>query len=303
MKRNNQRAGREPDAITRLTRTQMHDLCRRIHTAVNGDLPAAGSRRLGPHQSVRLVLASPRHNLEQELLAELSGVSQPTVSRVLAAWTPLIAGALEENIPTADGLDPGAQPIVDGTLVPCWAWRDKPELYSGKHHTTGMNLQVACTLTGRLAWASDPVPGRIHDARALTESGLLDNNNDPSSSDPTRHPPTRHIADKGYVGLGLITPVKKLPGASPVRGRQERQPGHRPDQVADRTSHRQPQNLAHPQNRLQTPHRHPPGHHHSNTRNHIHLHPMNKPPCSMAAMNLRVQATRSSSVNQVLVVA
>ena len=208
----NQGTGRKPDAITRLTRTQMHDLRRRIHAAVNGDLPAAGSRRPGLRQSVRLVLASPRHNLDQEFLAELSGVSQPTVSRVLSVWTPLIAATLEDNVPTADGLDPGAQPIIDGTLVPCWAWRDKPELHPGKHHTTGMNRQVACTPTGRLAWASDPVPGRIHDARALTESGLLDNNNDPSNDDPTRHPPTRHIADKGYVGLGLITPAPKLPG-------------------------------------------------------------------------------------------
>ena len=81
----NQGTGRKLDAITRLTRTRMHDLCRRIHTAVNGDLPAAGSRRLGLRQSVRLVLASPRHNLEQEFLAELFGVSQPTVSRVLSA--------------------------------------------------------------------------------------------------------------------------------------------------------------------------------------------------------------------------
>ena len=34
----------------------------------------------------------------------------------------------------------------------CWSWHDRPELYSGKHHTTGVNLQVACTLAGQLAW-------------------------------------------------------------------------------------------------------------------------------------------------------
>ena len=189
----------------------MHDLCRRIHAATGGDLPSAGSRRLGPHQSVRLVLASLRHNLEQELLAELFGISQPTVSRVLAAWTPLIAGVLEENVPTVDDLDPDTQLIVDGTLVPCWAWRDKPELYSGKHHTTGVNLQVACTLGGRLAWASDPLPGRVHDARALTESGLLEGPGETTTHDPGSSS-VPHIADKGYVGMGLITPVKKLPG-------------------------------------------------------------------------------------------
>lgn len=212
MKRNNQGTGRRPHAITRLTRTQIQDLCQKIHATTGGDLPAAGSRRLGPFQSIRLVLASLRHNLEQEPLAQLFGISQPTVSRVLTAWTPLIAAALEQNVPTADDLDPNTQLIIDGTLVPCWAWRDKPELYSGKHHTTGVNLQVACTLTGHLAWVSDPVPGRTHDARALTESGLLDNNNMLTGNDPTRYPLIRHIADKGYVGMGLITPVKKPAG-------------------------------------------------------------------------------------------
>ena len=211
MTRNNQGTGRKPDTITRLTRTQIQDLCRRIHAATGGDLPSAGSRRLGPHQSIRLVLASLRHNLEQELLAELFGISQPTVSRVLSAWTPLIAGALEENIPTADDLDPDTRLIVDGTLVPCWAWRDKPELHPGKHHTTGVNLQVACTLAGRLAWASDPLPGRVHDARALSESGLLEGPGETTTHDPGSSS-APHIADKGYVGMGLITPVKKLPG-------------------------------------------------------------------------------------------
>jgi len=56
------------------------------------------------------------------------------------------------------------------------------------------------------------MPGRTHDARALTESGLLHPNSDSQSNDSPRYPLTRHIADKGYIGLGLITPVKKLPG-------------------------------------------------------------------------------------------
>ncbi|WP_390896279.1 hypothetical protein [Propionibacterium acidifaciens] len=48
----------------------------------------------------------------------------------------------------------------------------------------------------------------MHDARALTESGLLDIEDD----DPDRSPHPRHIADKGYTGLDLITPTKKPAG-------------------------------------------------------------------------------------------
>jgi hypothetical protein len=46
-------------------------------------------------------------------------------------------------------------------------------LYSGKHQTTGLNVQLACTLTGDLAWISEPVDGRRHDTYCLSESGVL----------------------------------------------------------------------------------------------------------------------------------
>ena len=75
-----------------------------------------------------------------------------------------------------------------------------PELYSGKHKTTGVNVRVACDLTGRLAFISYPMPGRTHDAHALKETGLLD------------HITTGQlIGDKGYIGLGMITPVQTQP--------------------------------------------------------------------------------------------
>lgn len=92
---------------------------------------------------------------------------------------------------------------MDGTLLPCWSWSSHPGLHSGKHHTTGFNVQVACTHTGRLAWVSDPVPGSRHDTYALRTSGFLDH-----------FPATNHVGDKGCIGLGMITPVRKQPGQS-----------------------------------------------------------------------------------------
>ena len=66
----------------------------------------------------------------------------------VTAYTPLIARALEVSVPTVEDLDPTVQLIVDGTLLQCWSWADHPELYSGKHQTTGVNVQVACTPLG-----------------------------------------------------------------------------------------------------------------------------------------------------------
>ena len=66
------------------------------------------------------------------------------------------------------------QYIVDGTLLPCWSWADHSELYSGKHKTTGINVQIACRPEdGELAWISDPVVGSRHDTYCLGESRVL----------------------------------------------------------------------------------------------------------------------------------
>ena len=83
---------------------------------------------LGLFLCVRLTLTYLRHNLPQELLAELYGVSQATVSRVISTYTPLIAQALQASVPTVEDLDPTARLIVDGALLECWSWADRPEL-------------------------------------------------------------------------------------------------------------------------------------------------------------------------------
>ncbi len=82
-----------------------------------------------------------RRNRVQAEIAESFGVSQPTVSRAVTGMTPLLGKVLAEYVPTADELDEKTQYIVDGTLLPCWSWASHPELYSGKHKTTGMNVQ------------------------------------------------------------------------------------------------------------------------------------------------------------------
>ena len=83
---------------------------------------------LGLFLCVRLTLTYLRHNLPQELLAELYCVSQATVSRVISAYTPLIAACLNGSVPTVEDLDPTTQLIIDGTLLECWSWKDHPEL-------------------------------------------------------------------------------------------------------------------------------------------------------------------------------
>ena len=155
---------------------------------------------LGLFDAIVVTLTYLRRNRVQAELAEAFGVSQSTISRAVTALTPVLGRMLIDYVPVAEDLDVHTQFIVDGTLLPCWSWHDQRQLYSGKHKTTGLNVQVACDLNGRLAWISDPVDGCRHDSAALALSGVVDTLD-----------PGNWIGDKGYVGNDMITPIKKPP--------------------------------------------------------------------------------------------
>lgn len=185
---------------TGLTIEQIDDLCSLV------DMDTKGEDRnwppiLGLFKSVVVALTYMRRNRVQAELAETYEVSQATISRAISRITPLIEGVLKKVVPTADELDKQTQFIVDGTLLPCWSWADQPELYSGKHKTTGMNVQVVCTLDGQLVWISDSIVGRRHDTYCLKESGVL-----------LTLSPENWMGDKGYEGNNMLTPIKKPKG-------------------------------------------------------------------------------------------
>jgi hypothetical protein len=135
-------------STTGLEKCEIADACVMICAQVNDD-DRKWPPRLGLYLSVVIALTYLRRNRVQAELAETYGVSQSTISRAISAVTPLLGRVLKDFVPTADDLGPGEQYIVDGTLLPCWSWAGHPELYSGKHKTTGMNVQVACTGPGQ----------------------------------------------------------------------------------------------------------------------------------------------------------
>ena len=147
---------------TGLDKAEILDLCEMIHRDAAAD-ERTWPPILGLYTSVVVTLTYVRRNRVQAEIAETFEVSQPTISRAITATTGLIGRALRSYVPTADELDDRTQYVVDGTLLPCWSWAAHPELYSGKHKTTGLNVQVLGTLDGKLAWISDPVNGARHD--------------------------------------------------------------------------------------------------------------------------------------------
>ena len=60
---------------------------------------------MGLFRCIQVTLLMLRHNLTQELLADIHAVSQSTISRVVAVYTPLIAEALQAWVPGVGDLD------------------------------------------------------------------------------------------------------------------------------------------------------------------------------------------------------
>ena len=110
------------NTTTCLDRDQILNLCELIHTSRSGNLPAAGSRVLGLFRCIQVTVLTLRHNLTQELLADIHTVSQATISRVAAVYTPLIAEALQAWVPGVE--DPRPRSVsTSSTVLWCPAGR------------------------------------------------------------------------------------------------------------------------------------------------------------------------------------
>ena len=136
---------------------------------------------------VELVLVHICHNLTQLFLADFYGVSQSTVSRIISRLRPIMLSILEPFRPDMDDLarelattfeesiaadEPPPSVLIDGTLVK-EAWRrGNKGVYSGKHKAAGRNVQVVADEQGRLLYAGEPQPGKMHDRKAVAETGI-----------------------------------------------------------------------------------------------------------------------------------
>jgi len=192
--------------MTGLTDEQLTTLVARVHQAVGDELTSRGRPYvLGLFRSVAMVVALMRKNLTQEFAGAVFGVSQPTVSRRWDLLRPVIGEVLAEFAPDPKQVAGAGSVLVDGTICPTWDWRGIPDLFSGKAGYTGMNIQIAASVDGRLvAVGATPVRGARHDAYAYAASGLAD----ALAGIDT-------VADLGYLGVeGIaLAPIRKPQGA------------------------------------------------------------------------------------------
>lgn len=132
------------------------------------------------------------------------GVSQPTISRIVNTVEEPIAAVLDCEVPELVDVIAGRVVIPDGTLIPTRNRAAHPELYSGKRHRSGAAVQILSGTDGRLCHVGEPIAESIHDVTAFRQTGLAavlaEHMND-----------NLVIADLGYIGEPIITPVKKPP--------------------------------------------------------------------------------------------
>ncbi|MGH3322301.1 MAG: hypothetical protein ACRDN9_19445, partial [Streptosporangiaceae bacterium] len=155
---------------------QLDELVLRIEERLDEpwDKGAGRPRSLTFREAVIITCGYLRQNIIQEVWAEIFGTSQPVISGIIAKLTPLVEAATAEDRPTAEEAKEAAAreqtTLVDGFLAPTWSWRHTPELWSGKHQTTGFNGQAIANLRGDLLFVSEPVTGHNHDMTALAET-------------------------------------------------------------------------------------------------------------------------------------
>jgi hypothetical protein len=144
-----------------------------------------------------------RHNIVEEVWAEVFGVAQSTISRCITLLTPLVKRATDRERPTRTAVAralKGAIALVDGTLWPCWSWKGKKKLWSGKHKATGHGSLVITNLQGRVLYISDPVTGNQHDMGKLYGS----------AAEKILKKASGVFGDKGFIGTTYITtPIRK----------------------------------------------------------------------------------------------
>lgn len=157
------------------------------------------SLNLGVFTSVQVTMLYLEENLRQQTLASIFETSQATISRAINSILSVLDVVLPSS-PQPEGLNPNRLYVLDGTLIPCWWWKDTKNLYSGKHYKARHNLQILTDQAGEIFYISEAQPGSFHDMRAIKNTGLFN-----------WITPWHCTADKGYTGSGCDAPFKRRP--------------------------------------------------------------------------------------------
>ena len=200
--------------MTGLPAGRLADLIDRVREIVGHEWekPPVGRPHVLPlPTAVIAVLFGLRHNLPDEVLGEVFGCSQATITRYHEILQPILRWVTRPEVDQRLEQAHREGVLVDGFVAPVGERENYHGLFSGKKHVCGQNVQVIADLDGRVADVGEPVNGARHDAAAFHVSGIAER-----WADHLAPGGPGMIGDGGYQGTGPITPHKKpLAGNSP----------------------------------------------------------------------------------------
>jgi hypothetical protein len=197
------------ERMTGLRAGQLADLVERVREIVGPweDPPVGRPHVLPLFTAVVTVLFGLRHNMPDEVVAEVFGCSPATITRYHEILQPILRWVTRPEVDEQRERARREGVLVDGFIAPVGEREHYHGLFSGKKHVSGQNVQVIAALDGRVADVGDPVNGARHDAAAFHISGIAQRWASHLAPDGPGM-----IGDGGYQGAGPITPDKKPPG-------------------------------------------------------------------------------------------
>ena len=184
------------EAMTGMSARQLTELVDRVREMVGPDweLPPVGRPHVLPlPAAVVAALFGPRHNMPDEVVAEVFGCCQATITRYHEILAPILRWVTgPERQEQYERAQPNAA-LVNGFVAPVGEREGYAGLFSGKKHLCGQNVQVVADLGGRVADVGDPVPGSRHDAVCVRPVGYRRPVGRPLRPRRTRHARRRRL--------------------------------------------------------------------------------------------------------------
>ena len=139
-----------------LTAEQLDELEARIEDILPEpwDKGTGRPKSLSLREAIMVTLLYKRQNMIEEVIADIFGVSQGTVSEIITEFTLLIAQATEDFRPDAEEakqMTRGRLVLVDGTLWPCWSWSAPPRRGPGNIRLPAMYYSCCFSVCDRAA--------------------------------------------------------------------------------------------------------------------------------------------------------
>ncbi|NYV73517.1 transposase [Streptomyces sp. UH6] len=163
-------------------------------------------RRLTCGRQALLVIAHLRCGDTYARLAAGFRIGIATAYRYIREAVDLLAALAPTPEQAMETVRKKAYVILDGTVLPIDRIAADRPYYSGKKKHHEMNVQVLADPAGRLIWASDALPGAVHDLTAARTHGI------PVALAADA---VKCWADKAYQGAGPAVRV-------PFRGKNQR---------------------------------------------------------------------------------